>query len=183
MVFDLSSLKAKEVDPNEQMIRLLVCRKCKSIDEVPPYDGPEGGENSGDYDYSLRFFVDNHLDHKAELVTYHLPFKYWVVPKVKEGIIQQINQGAQGLDIFGTNFYATKENFSADAMTCWIQHKQTKDCGDYKSTHKILKAGTSVERKALGLEAEGTGPKVYLCDYCPVKSVVQQKAYKKKGYL
>ena len=185
MVLDLNTLKKAEVNPNEPMMRLLVCKKCKSIEEVPDYEGPDGGINSAEYDHSLRFFVDQHMEKgckKDDWILYNLPTKYWIIPKVKESIEKQINEGAQGLDVFGTNFYATKSNFSADAMTCWMkEHNQTRDCSDYKSDKKILKAGTDAERMKLGLEKESSGPKVYLCDYCPVKSIVQEKAYKKKG--
>lgn len=184
MVMDLSILKDNKVDPNEPMMRLLVCKNCKSIEEVPSYEGPEGGEGSAEYDDSLRFFVDQHMTKgckKDHWIMYNLPTKYWIIPKVKESIEKQINEGAQGLDVFGTNFYATKANFTADAMTCWIQHKQTKDCGDYKDEKKLIKPDTAKERLAAGMDKEMTGPKVYLCDYCPVKSIVQEKAFKKKG--
>jgi hypothetical protein len=183
--FDLSTLKDNKVNPNEPMMRLLICAKCKTIEEVPAYEGPEGGENTVQYDHSLRFFIDQHIERKCtnadDRRVGHLPTKYWVIPKVKESIIQQLQTGSQGLDVFGTQFYATKENFTSDAMTCWIAHKQTKDCGDYKSEKKLLTPDTAKERKEAGLDKAGNGPKVYLCDYCPVKSVIQEKAYKKKG--
>ena len=184
MVLDLNTLKNSKPVEGEPVMRLLVCRKCKSIDEVPEYEGPEGGENSAEYDHTLRFFIDQHLEKgckKDNWIMYNLPTKYWVIPKVKESIEKQIGEGAQGLDVFGTNFYATKANFTSDAMSCWIAHKQTKDCGDYKTDAKLLKPDTDKERKEAGLEKAGGGPKVYLCDYCPVKSIVQEKAYKKKG--
>lgn len=185
MSYDLSQLKKAEVDPNEPHMRVLKCIKCRSVEEVPDYEGPEGGENTMEYDGTLKFFTDQHI-HKGckrdDFMTLRFATKFWIIPKVKEGIIAQLNEGAQGLDVFGTNFYDTKSNFTADAMSCWIkEHNQTKDCGEYKSDKKRLKPGTSVERAALGLEKEGTGPKVYLCDYCPVKSLVQEKAFKKKG--
>ena len=184
MVMDLSVLKSGEVNPNEPHMRLLVCKKCKNIDEVPEYDGPEGGENDAAYDHSMRFFVDQHLDRgckKDNFITYILPTKYWIVPKVKESIVKQINEGAEGLDVFGTNFYATKQNFTADAMNCWIRdHNSTKDCSDYKSDRKILSAGTEHDRKAEGFGAY-KGKKVYLCDFCPIKSIVQGKYIKKHG--
>ena len=185
MVFDLSSLKKSDVNPNEPMMRLLVCKKCKTIDDVPPYEGPEGGENTVQYDHHLKFFVDPHVDKNCpnqDRLVYHLPVKYWIVPKVKESIVAQIQAGgSQGLDVFGTNFYATSNNFRADAMTCWIkEHNQTKDCSDYKSEKKKLKPGTTKERADAGLDSESK-VKVYLCDFCPVKSLVQEKAYKKQG--
>jgi hypothetical protein len=184
MAQDLSYLKTAKINPNEPHMRLLVCKKCKNIDEVPQYEGPEGGENSADYDFTMRFFVDQHIDKgckRDDFITYILPTKYWIVPKVKESIIKQINEGAQGLDVFGTNFYATKDNFTSDAMTCWTrEHKSTKDCNDYKSEIKVLSAGTEAERKSGGFGAY-KGKKVYLCDFCPVKSIVQGKYVKKMG--
>ena len=186
MVFDLSTLKKAEIDPNEPMMRLLVCAKCKSIEEVPAYEGPEGGEDTVQYDHTMRFFVDQHIERGCtnfqDRTTGHLPTKYWLIPKIKESIVSQLQTGSQGLDVLGTQFYATRENLLSDAMNCWIkEHKSTRDCDDYKSDKKVLKPDTAKERKEAGLEKVGAGPKVYLCDYCPVKSIVQQKAFKQKG--
>ena len=184
MVLDLSALKDNKVNPNEPMMRLLVCKKCKSIEEVPDYDGPDGGINTAEYDHTLRFFIDQHMEKscsKDHWIMYNLPTKYWIIPKVKASIEKQIQEGAQGLDVFGTNFYATKANFTADAMSCWIKHNQTKDCSDYKTDRMQLKPDTAAERMQAGMEKESSGPKVYLCDFCPVKSIVQEKAFNKKG--
>lgn len=185
MAYDLSQFKKADVDPNEPHLRVLKCMKCRSLEEVPDYDGPEGGENTMEYDLNLKFFTDDHVNKgcgREDFATYRFPTRFWVIPKVKEGITTQLQEGAQGLDVFGTKFYDTKSNFQADAMSCWIkEHNQTKDCGEYKHEKKLLKPGTSKERMAAGLAKEGTGPKVYLCDFCPVKSLVQKKAYSKKG--
>lgn len=184
--FDLSTLKTAEVKPDEPMMRLLKCMKCKSIEEIPGYEGPEGGKNTVEYDHVLRFFIDQHLDKgckRDDFVEYDLPVKFWMIPTVKESIEKQLKEGATGLDVFGTEFYATKNNLTSDAMSCWMAHMQTKDCDDYKSDKKLLVPDTDKERKEAGLEKAGvSGPKVYLCDYCPVKSIVQKKAYEKKGY-
>jgi len=187
MVTDLSQFKKSAIDPNEPHMRVLKCTKCKSVEEVPDYEGPDGGLGTAEFDHALRFFVDQHLAKgckKDGFTEVRFPTRFWVIPKVKEGIIAQLSEGAQGLDVFGTNAYAMSNNHQADAMSCWIhEHNQTKDCADYKSDKKQLKAGTSKERLALGLEKEGNGPKVYLCDYCPYKAgVVQGKFLKKNGY-
>lgn len=185
MVYDLAQLKSAEVDPNEPHMRLLKCIKCRSIEEVPDYDGPEGGENTMEFDLTQKFFTDQHVRKgcaRDDFITIKFPTRFWIIPKVKEGIVAQLKDGAQGLDVFGTSFYDTKNNFTADAMTCWIkEHNQKTDCEDYKHDKKLLKPDTSAERLAAGLEKESRGPKVYLCDYCPVKSKVQEKAFKKKG--
>ena len=113
MVFDLAQLKTAEVQPDEPMMRLLKCMKCRSIEEVPGYDGPEGGEGTAEFDQTLKFFTDVHVNGKCnreDLVMYALPVRFWIIPKVKESIEQQLKDGAQGLDIFGTNYYTTNNN-------------------------------------------------------------------------
>jgi hypothetical protein len=185
MTLDLSTLKSAKVDPNEPHMRILKCFKCRTLEVVPDYDGPKGGENTAEYDLALKFFTDPHVNGKCtrdDCTTVRFPTRFWIIPTVKESIEQQLKEGAQGLDVFGTNAYAMKNNFQADAMTCWVQHQQTKDCSDYKSEKKLIKPDTAKERLDAGLEKESRGPKVYLCDYCPVKSVIQEKAFKKMGH-
>jgi hypothetical protein len=184
MVYDLAQFKKAEVDPNEPHMRLLKCIKCRSIEEVPEYEGPEGGKNTAEFDLTQKFFTDQHVSKgctREDFITIDLPKRFWIIPKVKESIIAQLNDGAQGLDVFGTNFYNVKANFTADAMNCWMkEHAQTNDCADYKSDKKLIKPDTAKERLEAGLEKESRGPKVYICDYCPVKSIVQKKAFTKK---
>jgi len=62
MVMDLSQFKKAEVDPNEPHMRILKCSKCRTIEEVPEYEGPEGGENTAEFDTSLKFFTDPHVN-------------------------------------------------------------------------------------------------------------------------
>lgn len=164
------------VDTDSEQIRILVCHSCKSIEELPDWQGrPED-------DVLLNISVERHQKPEPHLgALMRFPLKYWVVPKVQEAIIAQIREnGASGLDVYGTKFYETKSQFGEDAMTCWGLHNRTHDCGDYKSDRKILKPGTEGERKSLGLTAS-KAPTIYLCDFCPVKSIVQKKAFKAKG--
>lgn len=160
----------------EQQIRLLVCRTCKTADELPDFEGrPED-------DVLLNIVVERHQKPEPHMgMLYKFPVKYWAREDVKKSIIKQISDGgSSGLDVFGTNYYETKSQFADDAMKCWQLHNQTHDCGDYKSERKVLKPGTEDERRREGLGAS-TAPKIYLCDFCPVKSIVQKKAYAAKG--
>jgi hypothetical protein len=171
-------LKKADLDPNEPMIRLLVCRDCKTIEELPDFDGDPRD------DVLLNISVQKHqrpIEHIGLL--FKFPVKYWVVPKVQEEIIKQIRGGSEGLDAFQKNFYATKMTFAEDAMTCYADHNRPKgQCADYKSDKKILKPDTASERKDAGLDKPGTtGPKVYLCDFCPVKSFNMAKFNEEKG--
>jgi hypothetical protein len=158
--------------PDEEQIRLLVCRTCKTVEELPDYDGDPAD------DWFLNEFVGKHQRPEPHIgLLLRFPFKYWIVPTIRAEILTQIQDGSQGLDVFGTQFYDTKMNFSMDAMTCYGQHNRPKgQCPDYKSDKKLLKPGTDKERKDAKLGKYGqTGKKVYLCDFCPVKSYNMQK--------
>lgn len=172
-----AGFKSERTDiENEPQIRLLICRTCKTIEELPDW---EGGPET---DVLLQISAERHGEsHIGNLLKF--PFRYWMVPKVKEAILQQIKEGSSGLDVISDNFYATKSQFAEDAMTCWGLHNRPKgQCADYKSEKKLLKPNTAAERRDAGLDAPGTsGPKVYLCDFCPVKSYNMKMANQEKG--
>jgi hypothetical protein len=164
---DLGAVKNNE----EPQIRVLVCRNCKTIEELPDYDGDPAT------DTLLNILVSQHqkpVEHVGLLLKFSL--KYWAVPKIQDEIVKQIRGGSEGLDAFQTNFYATKNQFAEDAMSCFSDHLRPKgQCPDYKSDKKLLKPNTDLEK------AGKTGPKVYLCDFCPVKSYNMQKSNAEKG--
>ena len=171
---DLGARANKE----EPQIRVLVCRNCKTIEELPDYDGDPAT------DTLLNILVSKHqkpVEHIGLLLKF--PLKYWAVPKIQDEIVKQIRGGSEGLDAFQTKFYETKNQFAEDAMTCYSDHMRPKgQCPDYKSDKKLLKPDTDAERKEAGLEKVGkSGPKVYLCDFCPVKSFNMLKSNTEKG--
>ena len=169
MSIGLTSL-TNEQEPH---FRLLVCRTCRTIDELP-----SGDEDPGDV--LLQITVERHGEDHVGLL-YNVPKVVWMSEKLRPEVIQQIQGGSSGLDAFGTQFYSTRMQFSEDAMTCYKQHNKPKgQCPDYKSEKKVLKPGTDKLRKDAGLGAP-TGPKVYLCDFCPVKMYNQKKAFESKG--
>jgi len=174
MAVDPKDLAVQE--RTEPQIRLLVCRTCKSAEELPDWDGSPAD------DVLLQLTVERHQNPEPHLgQLYKFPVKYWARPDVKESIMAQIREGGSaGLDVFGTNYYNTKSQFGEDAMTCWKLHNRTLDCGDYKHDRKLLKPGTDKERRDAGL-GSSRSPQVYLCDFCPVKSAKQKLAFKAKG--
>ena len=97
MAYDLAQFKKAEIDPNEPHMRLLKCLRCRTLDEVPDYEGPDGGENTQEYDLTLKFYTDQHVQGKCtreDFATVRFPTRFWVIPKVKEGIIANVNNGA-----------------------------------------------------------------------------------------
>jgi hypothetical protein len=82
---------------------------------------------------------------------------------------------------FDPEVYKADEGFRADAMQCWKQHLRVRECGDYKSPEKRLTPNTAKERKEAGLPKYRSDRDVYLCDFCPAKSIVQEKVFKQRG--
>ena len=163
-------------EQTEPQIRLLVCRTCKTAEEIPDFEGrPED-------DVLLQISVERHQKPTPHVgLLFKFPVKYWMRKDVKESIMKQINDGSSGLDVFGTNFYETKSTFMEDAMKCYDIHLQPKgQCSDYKSERKVLKPGTEIDRKKEGL-GESKAAKVYLCDFCPVKSYNMKRHNESKG--
>lgn len=180
-----AGFKSSTKDPYESYegpwLRILICSICKSIDELPDWQGrPEE-------DVLLNITVERHVAKHGETESGQLcrfPLPLWTIPKYKEMILQQIkDRGSSGLDVYGTNFYQTKSQFGEDAMTCWgLHNRPAGQCPDYKSEKKLLKPDTKLERKDAGLSAPGTsGPKIYLCDFCPVKSYNMKKYNQEHG--
>jgi hypothetical protein len=148
----------------EPHFRLLVCRTCSLIEELP-------GANEDPGDVLLTIAAERHGENHYG-VLWNVPKGIWMAPKMKEAVMEQIHEGiGKGLDSFGTKFYETKSQFSEDAMSCFSLHNRPKgQCPDYKSEKKRLTPKTEQARRDAGLPIEASGPKVYLCDFCPVKS-------------
>lgn len=165
-----------EKERKEPQIRLLVCRTCKSAEELPDWEGP------AEYDVLLQVSIERHQKPEPHVgLLFKFPLKYWTRTDVRESIMNQIREGSKGLDVFGTNFYETKSVFQEDAMSCYALHNRpVGQCPDYKSDRKVLKPGTAKERKEAGLDTS-MAPKIYLCDFCPVKSYNMKKHNESKG--
>ena len=102
---------------------------------------------------------------------------------MREAVIAQIqDKVAPGLNAFGTNFYETKSQFHEDAMSCYNLHNRPKgQCSDFRSEKKRLSPKTERDRIAAGMPAQMGGPKVYLCDFCPVRVFNARKYNEQQG--
>lgn len=175
MTVDLGNLdRAQEQEP---YIRLMVCRTCKTIDELPPYQGPPEG------DVLLQLTVDRHGSEHIGLLV-NVSALHWNSKTMRAAIIEQIQQGSTGLDVFGTQFYETKMQFAEDALSCWASHNRPKgQCPDFRSEKKRLLPKTAQDRKDAGLESPSASnaTRVYVCDFCPVRIYNERKAREEKG--
>lgn len=170
-------------------MRLLVCRECKTVDELPDYEGPVEG------DTVLSFFVDEHNlrrhhgDYAANLVSVTDPvlLDAWKNPLQRLEILQQI-EWKMGVKLhdedlgFGGEYYATRSTYMEDAAKCFAAHRRPVDgCIDWKSDSKLLQHPTP-EGQAWSREHYKLNSKMpHLCDFCVVKTGVQTQVFAKKG--
>jgi hypothetical protein len=156
-------------------VRLLQCLTCRTLEELPDYQGPSERDDTLNYLVSTHRFPDG-TEHMGHL--HRVEEKYWNLPSMRKNIEAQIREksGHTGLD---TGFYETKATFQDDAMKCWKKHNRTTDCGDYKTDKMRLVPDTKSERKEAGIT--GARPNTFLCDFCVCKSLIQKKVFEKQG--
>lgn len=168
------------LDDSGPQIRLLYCSVCKTIEELPPFEGRP--ENDVLLEISVQRHETNGLRHTGHL--FNVALKLWSSPRVREQIIKQIKGGSEGLNEFDPTYYASKSTFGEDALKCYSLHLRPKGaCPDWRDERKRLVPDTRAERRDLGMPTlkETGGPKVYLCDFCPVKSFYMTKNNEQKG--
>lgn len=155
-------------------MRVLRCDECATIDQMPDWtEGP-------DSDPYLPSVVEHHKNHHGQL--FRLPVGLWLDDQSRRKIIEQIQRKSPlGLAEIDSTIYEVRDQFAVDAMACYNAHQRPKDgCSEFRGSHKQLKPDTAKDRKELGLQPLHGGPKVYLCDWCPVRSVLSQKINDKR---
>lgn len=142
-----------------------------SVDQIPDFSGPV------EYDHLLKYRVDQHqfaegYPHRGLLA--RCEDKKEVIRAAMDEMANTVEPGkGSGL---GQQMYDLRDNYQVEAMQCWKRHSRTTDCADYRSDPKRLWIDTRAERKAEGLSVNrDERPNIWLCDHCPVHSLVQQK--------
>lgn len=167
--------QVREIVDNGPKIRLLYCFNCKTIEELPDFEG------NPDDDVLLATIIEPHqsagVPHTGHIIK--VGVKLWSTESYRKEIIKQIREGvSNGLDNLDEGYYETRATFYEDAMTCYAKHLRPQDsCADWKNESKRLVPKTDALRKEAGLEsaAAASTTRVYLCDFCPVKSNVMTK--------
>jgi hypothetical protein len=169
-------------DLQEMQVRLLVCSDCKSMEELPDYEGhPED-------DTLLKVLLEKHVwptgtEHTGNI--FRIPLKFWGNATVKDSIVKQIQAGVSGgVDDVEAGWYDTKSTFQEDAMACFSKHlRPVGRCPDWKHDSKKLVPKTAAERKDAGMDAPGKdgAPTTYLCQFCPASIFMHTKARETKG--
>ena len=154
----------------DAVVRLLFCHTCRSVDEVPDYQGPV------EHDYYLQHKVSQHQFESGN------PHR-GVLGRV-ENTPESINAAIDEMETMvqpgtgvgmGQVMYDLRDNYREEAFRCWKSHNRTKDCGDYMSDRMRLWADTKADRKSEGLSTNREErPNIWLCEHCPVHSLVEQ---------
>lgn len=155
----------------DKQIRLLACKQCKTIEEIPDFAGNPRDDHL--LTYALERHKTNDTPHIGAL--FKVPEKDWDNTEAQRTIANQIGAKLDGGETgLGSAFYDLKNNFQADAMACWKAHNRNPACSDYKSASKRLTPDTKAERKEAGLSEYRSAKDRYLCEFCPVQSLVEQ---------
>jgi hypothetical protein len=178
------------VPPTQQGedVRLLACMNCKTIEVLDDYTGPQS--RAEEYDVILNVALEKHKDgverrpHAGQM--FRVKKSDWDNPDAREQIQQQITEkfDPNAVTGLGAAAYVMRDTFREDAMTCWGQHNRNPGCPDYKSDGKQLVPGTNAERKEAGLnkfDPKNPATQRFLCEYCPVHSLVQQSLRAQAG--
>jgi hypothetical protein len=154
-------------------VRLLLCKTCGSLEELPDYEGDPSR------DFLLEALVQKHPDHIAHPLM-RVEKKHWDSPSTRDSIIAKIreNTGHTGFD---PAFYNAKNTFQEDAHECWKKHLRNPGCNDYKTASKRLTPDTAAERKAAGLPKYRSPQDRFLCEFCVVHTLVVQSAREQAG--
>lgn len=174
---------------NAPKLRLFYCKICHQLIEVPWLRDPREALAHPDApDPYLDPIVEQHMHGRPEIAEHasvmDVPVVLWNNPQERDRITQQIYaELSPGLDAIAPGYYDVKNQYSADALRCYVQHNQPKDgsCSDWHAKRKQIVPDTKAERKDLGLSAVPDGPKQYICSFCPIAIVRQQRAYDQAG--
>ena len=171
-----------EIKDDGPKIRLLYCYNCKTIEELPDFEG------NPDDDVTLQVLIDRHesagVPHTGFLAK--IGVKLFSRPEVRKQIIENLrNKVGGGLADIDPDYYTTKATFFDDAMKCFNLHlRPSEGCPDWQAKNKrLIPKGTDDLRKDLGLEsaAKSASTKVFLCDFCPAKTYVVDQQRKAAG--
>jgi hypothetical protein len=169
----------------EAKVRLLICLKCKSLEELPDYEGPVENDHLLEHLASEHARRHPHAMNSGNLVK--VPAAAWDLPETRAQIQDEIRKAIGGGETgLGSAFYEARNTFLEDAMTCFAAHQRNPACSDYKDDSKALGVTEDIKQtwKDAGIKRTkyvDRAQRRFLCEFCPVHSLVQQAARRKAG--
>jgi hypothetical protein len=162
------------IDPSAPpQLRLLQCWVCRSVEELPDYDGPP------EHDVVLQYADEKHggsTEQPHHRALHRVEKAHWEDSKVRRQIHAQMWTDTTG---FVPEYYATKQTLQEDAAKCFQAHRRTIPCIDYQDSSKRLGNPAAGLRRWLSKELRNDnlrsqGPVQFLCSYCPYQTVVDR---------
>ncbi|WP_167503124.1 hypothetical protein [Streptomyces malaysiensis] len=165
-------------------IRLLLCKDCRSAEVLPDYQGDPHGDTVLEY-ATAKHAYSNGERHLGRLypVDGVDEDRWHSSPDIRDGILKRVwqEEGATGMEPW---VYQAVNTLKADAMQCWRSRHRPETCSDFHSEKKRLVPPTAADRKSEGMpkwDTHNSSAQRYLCDYCPIRSVNEQKMRHKLG--
>ena len=150
-------------------IRLLRCTHCRTLEELPDYQGDPRDDVLLDHLVMEHNRLHPNNDEKDAFLL-RVSEAAWKNPKTRRPIHDKIWEDLKNKGLLGgfvPEYYASKNTFVEDANKCFIQHNKQVPCIDWHADRKRIGNPTK--------EGWQRGEvKVYLCDFCPVASKVME---------
>jgi hypothetical protein len=142
------------------------------MEELPDFEGlPE-------HDVTLQYIDERHggqtqMPHTRAL--HRVEKRFWDDRGVRRQIVEGMWKSTSG---FVPEYYHTKDTLVEDAQKCFIAHRRSVPCIDYQDRSKRIGNPAAGDRKALSKDTRrdftGGGPKVFLCNFCPIQTHVDR---------
>jgi len=149
------------------MARLLVCRRCGTMNRMQDYDG------SPEYDFELQEVIQAHMDkspyppHAEE----H-PAMLFRVSEEEAELLDVESEVVKALADEQVFIKEVRDDMKVEALKCFDRHNRPSDnCINYKDESKTI-------GRKIGVPKQN---RKYLCEFCPVHSKVVFKMRKKAG--
>jgi hypothetical protein len=168
-------------------MRLLYCRTCSSLEEVPDLDHELG---EGEVDPLVEYLVQKHTERDpmghGDVSMQTSPFRLPVVDDEewknnRAQVIKVINESNKSVGMDGWVYEATS-TYAVDAGKCYNAHNRPKEgCIDWWDDSKRIGRPTAMGKSALkeGYKLGQNDP--HLCQWCPVFTYVQTQVNFKAG--
>jgi hypothetical protein len=165
-------------------MRLLYCNACRTIDEVPDYEGSDKVDPLVE-EVVRKHNVKDPMTHGGGQYSPMRLMKIddleWMVDREK--VVKLINESNKqvGMDPWVGESHNT---FLEDANKCWRQHRQPKEgepCIDYWSESKRIGRPTAEGRAALKENYKLGTKDPHLCLWCPYHVVVTTEVRHRRG--
>lgn len=150
-------------------IRLLRCTTCRTLEELPDYQGDPRDDTVLDHLVHEHNRKHPNVDNKDAYLL-RVSETLWRNPKTGRKIHEQIWSDLKEQGVLGgfvPSYYDSKNTFVEDANQCFVQHRRSIPCIDWHADRKRIGNPTKEGWR------EGR-VKVFLCDFCPVASSVMQ---------